>query len=81
MKAVINLIRIHTRGTFDIDVLRGPRMRHARRGVLELIRNKHVMINECGINTVYQELYKLFEIDGTCTANMNQKLTEVLRNE
>ncbi|MCK5127507.1 MAG: hypothetical protein KAR42_14725 [candidate division Zixibacteria bacterium] len=80
-KITTSLIYIHTGGTFEIAVLRGPSMKHARRAILEAITGKRVMINECGINTVYQELYKLFEIDGTCIADMNQKLTEALRNE
>lgn len=80
-KQITALVGIHTDSEFDIELLRGPRMKHIRRSLLESVTGEKVMINKCGINTVYQKLYELFEIDGDTVAEMNQKLTEALRNE
>ena len=78
LKDMAALISIYTGGSMDLERLRGPAMKFARTVILRELCGD---CKDCGINALYGALYDLYEIDGTCVADMNTRLVAALKLE
>lgn len=78
LKDLVSLISIYTGGSMDLDHLRGPAKKFARTVILRELCGD---CKDCGINALYGALYDVYGIDGTCVADMNDRLIAALKLE
>ena len=80
---VLQLVERYTRGTFDINTLRGPSYTYCRQQIIEAVTGERHPKSVCYISRLrgfLMDAYNMYD-NPKCLAAMEQELIEVLKND